>query len=209
MEAIIRQESRYARSLIEASLDPLVTISTEGKITDMNEASSDITGIAREKLTGTDFFDYFTEPQKAREVYQEVFAKGSVADSPLTLRHKNGKLTDVLFNGSVYKDDKGNVLGVVIVARDVTAQKLLSQYSLSLIEASLDPLVTINTEGKITDMNQATVKITGITREKLRGTDFFDYFTEPQKAREVYQEVFAKGTVVDSPLTLRHINGKL
>jgi hypothetical protein len=62
-------------------------------------------------------FDYFTEPQMAREVYQEVFAKGSVADSPLTLRHKEGKLTDVLFNGSVYKDDQGNVLGIVIVAK--------------------------------------------------------------------------------------------
>ena len=201
--------SKYSRRLIEASPDPLITINLDGKITDMNEALANITGMTREKLTGTDFFDYFTEPQKAREVYQEVFAKGSVADSPLILRHKNGKLTDVLFNGSVYKDDRGNVLGVVIVARDVTAQKLLSKYSLSLIEASLDPLVTISTEGKITDMNQATVNITGMTREKLTGTDFFDYFTEPQKAREVYQEVFAKGSVADSPLTLRHKNGKL
>jgi len=204
-----KQSSEYARSLIEASLDPLVTISTEGKITDMNEALANVTGMTREKLTGTDFFDYFTEPQKAREVYQEVFAKGSATDSPLTLRSKDGKLTDVLFNGSVYKDDKGNVLGVVIVARDVTAQKLLSKYSLSLIEASLDPLVTISTEGKITDMNEALTDITGLTRKKLTGTDFFDYFTEPQKAREVYQEVFAKGSVADSPLTLRHKDGKL
>ena len=122
-----KQASQYARSLIEASLDPLVTISPKGKITDVNEASAKVTGVPREKLIGTDFFDYFTEPQKAREVYQEVFAKGSVADSPLTLRHKNGKLTDVLFNGSVYKDDGGNVLGVVIVARDVTAQKKLER----------------------------------------------------------------------------------
>lgn len=126
MQTTTNQESQYARSLIEASLDPLVTINTEGKITDMNQATANITGITREKLTGTDFFDYFTEPQKAREVYQEVFAKGSVADSPLTLRHKNGKLTDVLFNGSVYKDDRGNVLGVVIVARDVTEQKRIA-----------------------------------------------------------------------------------
>src|SRR5579872_4713096 len=183
MEEAKRQESQYARSLIEASLDPLVTISTEGKITDMNEALAHITGMPREKLTGTDFFDYFTEPQKAREVYQEVFAKGSVADSPLTLRHKDGKLIDVLFNGSVYKDDRGNVLGVVIVARDVTAQKLASQYARSLIEASLDPLFTISPAGKITDMNNASVNITGIPREKLIGTDFFDYFTEPDKAR--------------------------
>ena len=205
----LKLASQYSLSLIEASLDPLITINTEGKITDMNEALANITGMTREELSGTDFFDYFTEPQMAREVYQEVFAKGSVADSPLTLRHKDGKLTDVLFNGSVYKDGNGDVLGVVIVARDVTAQKLLSKYSLSLIEASLDPLVTISTEGKITDMNQATVNIIGMTRDELTGTDFFDYFTEPQMARGVYQEVFAKGSVADSPLTLRHKDGKL
>jgi PAS domain S-box-containing protein len=205
----LKLASQYSLSLIEASRDPLVTISPQGKITDMNQATVNITGMSREKLTGTDFFDYFTEPQKAREVYQEVFAKGSVADSPLTLRHMDGKLTDVLFNGSVYKDDRGNVLGVVIVARDVTAQKLLSKYSLSLIEASLDPLITISTEGKITDMNEALANITGMTREELTGSDFFDYFTVPQKAREVYQEVFAKGSVADSPLTLRHKDGKL
>ncbi|HEY5507426.1 MAG TPA: PAS domain-containing protein, partial [Paludibacter sp.] len=116
-------DSIYARSLIEASRDPLVTISPEGKITDMNEALANITGMTREELKGTDFFDYFTEPQKACEVYQGVFAKGYVADSPLTLRHKDGKLTDVLFNGSVYKDDRGNVLGAVVVARDIAEQK--------------------------------------------------------------------------------------
>ena len=115
--------ANYARSLIEASRDPLVTISPEGKITDMNSATVSITGIGREQLLGSEFFTYFTEPQMAREVYQEVFAKGTVADSPLTLRHKDGKLTDVLFNGSVYKNDEGHVLGVVIVARDVTEQK--------------------------------------------------------------------------------------
>ena len=209
METVKREESQYARSLIEASLDPLVTISIQGKITDMNEATANIIGMSRADLTGTDFFDYFTEPQKAREVYQEVFAKGSVADSPLTLRHKDGKLTDVLFNGSVYKNDKGSVLGVVIVARDVTDQKQASQYARSLIEASTDPLVTISPEGKITDVNEASVKVTGVPRERLIGTDFSDYFTEPKKAREGYKEVFEKLFVSDFPLTIRHINGKL
>ena len=199
----LKLASQYSLSLIEASLDPLITINIEGKITDMNEALVNITGLTREQLTGTDFFDYFTEPQMAREVYQEVFANGSVADSPLTLRHKDGKLTDVLFNGSVYKDGNENVLGVVIVARDVTAQKLASEYARSLIEASLDPLFTINLEGKITDLNNASVKIAGLSREDMIGTDFFDYFTESEKAKEVYLDVFANGFVTDFPLTIR------
>jgi PAS domain S-box-containing protein len=65
METRNKQESQYARSLIEASLDPLVTINIKGKITDMNQATVNITGIDREKLIGSDFFDYFTEQQKA------------------------------------------------------------------------------------------------------------------------------------------------
>jgi PAS domain S-box-containing protein len=129
--------SKYSLSLIEASHDPLFAINPDGKITDMNNASVKVTGVSREKLIGTDFFDYSTEPQKAREVYLEVFSKESIADSPLTLRHKDGKLTDVLFNGSVYKDDIENVLGVVIVARDITAQKLFAEREIAGREKEL------------------------------------------------------------------------
>ncbi len=121
----VQLASQYSRSLIEASLDPLFTISPEGKITDMNNASVVITGKTREALKGTDFFDYFTEPDKAREGYKEVFAKGFVADYPLTIR--DHKLTDVLFNGSVYKDGQGKVQGIVVVARDITDQKRIEK----------------------------------------------------------------------------------
>ncbi|MBB3169602.1 PAS domain-containing protein [Simiduia aestuariiviva] len=204
-----KEASQYSRSLIEASLDPLVTISPEGKVTDVNEATIEVTGLPREKIVGTDFSIYFTEPDKAREGYQRVFDEGFVTDYPLTICHKNGKLTDVLYNASVYKDTRGNVLGVFAAARDVTAQKEASQYSRSLIEASLDPLVTISPEGKITDVNQATMEVTGIPREKLVGTDFSVYFTEPDKAREGYQRVFDEGFVTDYPLTIRGKDGKL
>ncbi len=117
------QTSQYARSLIEASLDPLVTISAEGNITDVNQATIKVTGISRESLIGSDFSNYFVETEKAREVYKQVFAEGFVADYPLTIRHKTGKLTDVLYNASVYKDANGNTLGVFAAARDVTAQR--------------------------------------------------------------------------------------
>ena len=113
--------ANYARSLIEASRDPMFTISPEGKITDVNNASVKITGSSREKLIGTDFFGYFTEPEKARMGYQEIYRRGFVVDYQLTI--KDHKLTDVLFNGSIYKDEEGAVQGVVVVARDVTDQK--------------------------------------------------------------------------------------
>jgi len=204
-----KRVAQYARSLIEASLDPLVTISTEGKITDVNEATIRVTGVSREQLIGADFSNYFTEPKKAREGYEQVFKRGYVTDYPLTIRSTSGKLTDVLYNASVYKDERGNVLGVFAAARDITTQKQASQYARSLIEASLDPLVTISAEGKITDVNEATIRVTDVPREQLIGADFSAYFTEPEKARQGYQEVFKKGFVTDYPLTIRSTVGKL
>ncbi|MBK6834331.1 MAG: response regulator [Bacteroidetes bacterium] len=113
--------ANYARSLIEASRDPLFTISPQGKITDINQATIRVTGVVREKLIGSDFINYFTEPNKAREGYEEVFANGFVSDYSLIV--KDHEFTDVLFNGSIYKDDKGDVIGAVMVARDITEQK--------------------------------------------------------------------------------------
>ena len=119
--------SQYARSLIEASLDPLVTISPQGKITDVNEASVEATGVPREQLIGTDFSTYFTEPDEARSGYKQAFSEGLVRDYPLAIRHTTGRIMDVLYNAAVYADANGNVLGVFAAARDITVRKLLDQ----------------------------------------------------------------------------------
>ena len=174
MEVIDKQKSQYARSLIEASLDPLVTINTQGKLMDMNEAMVNITSLTREQLTGTDFFDYFTEPQKAREVYLDVFANGSVTDSPLTLCHGNGKLTDVLFNGSVYKDNIGKVLGVVVVARDVTDQKkIATELTEAKVAAELATKVAEKAKRKAEDATKIAEDATKIAKSAVKAKQQF------------------------------------
>lgn len=115
--------ARYARSLLEASLDPLVTISPDGKITDVNEATVKATGLARAQLIGSDFASYFTDPERARAGYRQVFETGAVRDYALTLRHCSGAVMDVLYNASVYRDEAGAVIGTFAAARDVTGRK--------------------------------------------------------------------------------------
>jgi len=344
-EEALRLSNAYNRSLIEASLDPLVTIGPDGRITDINAATETATGGSRRELIGTDFCDYFTEPAKARTGYEQVFREGTVRDYPLELRHLDGHVMSVLYNASVYRDESGQVIGVFAAARDITERKRAEQalrqreaylaesqrlshtgtwvlnaatgnyvyaseealrvfgfdpqkgpptrdqlyerihpedragakqasermyrekveadygyrlalpdgtikhihaighpvldengqvteylgtiaditdrkraeealrlsnaYNRSLIETSLDPLVTIGPDGKVTDVNAATEAATGRSRSELIGTDFCDYFTEPAQARTGYEQAFREGLVRDYPLELRHRDGRV
>jgi len=198
-----------ARAMIESSQDSLVTISAEGMITDANEATVKVTGLPRESIIGTAFSDYFTDPEKANEVYQKVFSQGSVVDYRLTIRHQEGSLTDVLYNASVHRGSAGEVLAVFAAARDVTELTEAYRSARAMIESSLDSLVSISPDGMITDVNQATVKVTGVPREQLIGTAFSDYFTDPEKANRIYQQVFEEGMAVNYPLTIQHQDGML
>jgi PAS domain S-box-containing protein len=122
-EDALRRASLYTRSLIEASLDPLVTISRDGKITDVNQATETVTGVSREHLIGSDFSTYFTQPEKARRGYEQVFAEGKVTDYELAIRHTSGRVANVLYNASVFKNEAGEIEGVFAAARDITRRK--------------------------------------------------------------------------------------
>ncbi|MBI3071526.1 MAG: PAS domain S-box protein [Deltaproteobacteria bacterium] len=159
----------YSRSLIEAIRDPLVIISPEGKISDVNETSIKATGVPREKLIGTDFSDCFTDPQKARDGYQQVFAKGFVTEYPLTLRCKDGSLIDVVYNASLYKGAEGNVVGVVATLRDVTESRRAEEKFRALLEFSPDAIVIVGKDGLIAIANVQTEKVFGYNRNELLG----------------------------------------
>ncbi|HTY14869.1 MAG TPA: PAS domain S-box protein [Methanoregulaceae archaeon] len=85
----------------------------------------------------------------------------------------------------------------------------ISAYNRNLIETSLDPLVTIKPDGKIGDVNEATVRVTGYSREELIGTDFSRYFTDPGQAEAGYLAVFRDGSVTDYALEIRHRDGRV
>ena len=339
MKNLSKEQLQFARSLVDVNLEPLLRISAEGKITNVNEALLKLTGFKREEIIGTNFIQYFTDSHKAKQTYIQVFENELIADAPLTIQHKNGTLIDVLCNASIYKDENGSVFATLraltghkwsvdlrraneelafqndekekraaelsiankelafqndekekraaelsiankelafqndekekraaelsiankelafqndekekraaelsiankelafqndekekraaelsIANKELAfqndekekraAELRIANYARSLIEASRDPLFTISPEGKITDVNNASLRITDLAREDLIGTDFMSYFTQPIKAYKGYKEVFEKGFVADYPLTIldRHLTNVL
>ncbi len=165
-EEALRVAGAYNRSLIEASLDPLVTIGPDGKITDVNAATEAVTGYRRGELIGTDFSDYFTEPDNARAGYQQVFKEGLVRDFALEIRHRDGRITPVLYNASVYLDDTGQVVGVFAAARDITERKR-AEIELEKYREHLEELVRERTR----ELEAANAKLQAEIIERRRAEE--------------------------------------
>ncbi len=121
-EALINANA-YNRVLIEASIDPLATISPDGKITDVNAATEKVTGYTRDELIGTDFSRYSTDPDQTLAGVRKVLVDGEIRDYPMEIRHRDGKTTPALFNATVYRDAQGRVAGVFAAARDITERR--------------------------------------------------------------------------------------
>src|SRR5579859_371920 len=215
LEEDLRQAQNYTRGLIEASVDALLTVDPELRITDVNEQTVRMTGYSREELIGSLFPDYFTDPERASAGVKKTLAEAFVTNYVLSLQSKTGKETLVSFNASVFKDTAGTTRGIFAAARDITEQKRLEEelrqaqnYTRGLIESSVDPMITVDAELTITDVNEQMVRLTEAEKGKLIGSRFEAYFTEPQRAAAGVKQTLREGYVTNYELTLQSPSGR-
>ncbi|MFL6673790.1 MAG: PAS domain S-box protein [Massilia sp.] len=114
------------------------------------------------------------------------------------------------------------VIGFLLIGTDNTARKqveaeqaLLDQrlrdqhfYTRSLIESNIDPLITTDPRGMISDVNHQMEMLTGRTRDELIGAPFKSCFTEPQRAEEAITRVLRESKVTNYELTALARDGK-
>jgi PAS domain S-box-containing protein len=216
-EEELQAVSLYSRNLIEVSLDPLVTISKEGKITDLNKATEDVTGYSRTELIGTDFSNYFTEPEMARTGYQKVFTEGLVKDYQLAIRHKSGRITDVLYNATTYRNAKGDVQGVFAAARDITERKKVEEelrkselkYR-SIFENSQAGMFRTRLDGsEILDCNGKFLNIFGRSRDEVLGKPSLSLWANPLERQDMVRKLKAKGFAEDFECKMLNKKGEV
>lgn len=218
VEEELKSVLNYSRNLIEVSLDPMVTISENGEIMDVNGATENSTGLSRRDLIGTDFSQYFTDPEKAMKGYQKTLFYGSLKDYSLTLRHISGRTMDVSFNASVYRNMHGEVEGVFAAARNITklkkvnnALKLSERHFRSLIENALDVIMVLNHQGDITYASPSVERVFGYKVHEFLGFNIFDFIHNndaPRLNGVLIEDIKGSGSNADFEVRCQHEGGE-
>jgi PAS domain S-box-containing protein len=123
----LHDQQFYTRSLLEASIDGLITTDAMGMITDVNKQMEALTGCTREELIGASFKNYFTDQTRAADGIRHVLRDNRLTDYELTARASDGRETEVSYNATTFYDRAGKLQGVFAAARDVTERKRLEQ----------------------------------------------------------------------------------
>src|SRR6266446_5568434 len=212
-EALQKRAEQKFRRMVESSPIAMLLINREGKIIFVNAQTESLFGYSRKELMDQSIEILLPERFRSKHPgFQADFfahpasrALGAGSDDLFGIRKDGHELPVEIGLNPIETEEGPQVLASI---RDLTERKQVEEkfraasHYARLIEASRDSLITISPEGKITGANEATVHVTGVPREELIGTDFFSYFTEPEKARDAYQQAFAKSYVTDYPLTI-------
>jgi PAS domain S-box-containing protein len=140
----------------------------------------------------------------------------------LTYIRADGTRFPALVSVTVLRGADDKVIGFLLIGTDNTARKqveaeqaLLDQrlrdqhfYTRSLIESNIDPLITTDPRGMISDVNHQTELLTGRTRDELIGAPFKSCFTEPARAKEAITRVLHESKVTNYELTALARDGK-
>lgn len=97
------------------------------------------------------------------------------------------------------------------INRKLNEQKaaLESRNARTLLEASADAMMVLDTKGMVKDMNTAAVRIFGYQREEMIGLPVFEFVEDPAVVRRAFKQTLATGSMHDYITLGQHGTGKL
>jgi PAS domain S-box-containing protein len=140
----------------------------------------------------------------------------------LTYIRKDGSRFPAIVSVTALRDDRGRIIGYLLIGTDNTARKRVEAeqqkldqrlrdqhfYTRSLVESNIDALMTTDPRGIITDVNRQMEALTGCTRDELIGAPFKSYFTDPARAEAGIKLALRDKRLTDYELTARARDGK-
>ncbi len=211
----------FIGNILESSTEySVIGKDLEGKILLWNEGARRLYGYEPEEVVGKANSSILHVPVdvasgRPREIMDAALRDGKW-EGTIQRARKNGQQFTARVVITPRRDSRGQAIGFLLISKDISEEIRLTEelkatqfYTRSLIESNIDALMTTDSVGVITDVNQQMESLTGRTREELIGTPFKTYFTEPARAEEGIRQVLRQGKVTNYELTAIAKDGRV
>ena len=202
--------------------DAVIATDAEGRVTLLNPLAERLTGWTQAEAYGRPVDEVFhiinQETRRLATIpVKETLAQGTIQGlaNHTVLISRQGSECDIADSCAPIRDRDGQVIGAVLVFRDVTEEYAVQQalrdqqlYTRSLIESNIDALMATDPFGLITDVNKQMEALTGCTRDELIGAPFKNYFTDPERAEAGIKLVLSEQKITNFELTVCAKDGK-
>ncbi len=191
IERQIKREERRCRALIEAIPQLVFIADSSGQASFFNRRWFDYTGLPTEESQGEGWLDavHAYDLARVREVWSQSVRTGSPLELECGLRSADGQYRWHLIRAVTGEDTDGTIRWFATCTdieeerRREAALRRSEAHKRAIIESSLDCIITVDHDGKITDFNSAAEHTFGLSRTEVLGRHVGDTII-PSRLRE-------------------------
>ena len=182
----LRDSRRMAKSIIDSSLDMIMTADKDGLVSEMNPAASLKFGYEPEELLGRAIRALYANEEDYQRVIRELERYHAYSGEVLNVDRDGREFTSYL-NASRLVDEQGRVLGTMGVSRDVTQERMAREALRSseeryrdLFDNATDLIHSVDLEGRVLYVNRAWKEALGYSQEEAVRLNILD-MVQPDK----------------------------
>ncbi len=200
----------------------IVLIDTNGQIVEVNSATLNIFGFSRENLIGLKFTDLYVVPDdnmaRMKKVFTHLFSGGIFGPEDIQIHNKDKKSIWVNVIASKIELNKKSYIQVLV--QDISQRKILERevnesekrYR-GLYESSPNSLTVTNSKGVILNINSASEKIFGFTKQEVIGKKYTDLGIFSPEQYEIfknnYKEALAGKKIEPQDIKIKRKDGSI
>lgn len=170
-----RRELERHEAYLQQSQDFITVVDDDGTVQFQSDSVEEITTYRPPEIMGESGFEYVhpEDRQNVTELFTSILGSpGETATAELRVETKEGSWRWVEARG-VNKLDDPVIEGIITSSRDITERKEreqeLERYE-TIVEATGDPVYTLDEDGYITYINEAVLQLSGYGRDELLGS---------------------------------------
>lgn len=188
----LARTQELVRNILNSSASGIISTDMRGRVTLFNRSAERIFGFAEEEMLGKWVGDFYAGgPREAVRLMDRLMAEGAIVDYETSFRNKEGVFIPLRVTLSLLRDENQQLLGTMGFCQDLRVEEALKRevasrdlYLLTILQGSMDGLVTMDARGRIASWNRGASIIFGVDAEHALGRSMDD-FLPPSVTREL------------------------